>query len=234
MDQSQVLELKRDKEAILWGASERGSSLQPSEEDIPATHHCTIGINSNNSSGISNDKCSISYIGDCGNDTIGTSYRRQSSTTTNGACTETNSSHMRTIASHTTHQFVESSSGTPLINDSINQRSDTGRSIHVNSDAATDVTSVDGHVLVTSGTIKQQHRHCSTVIGGMLLRHGYIHPTDMKLLFDYGEIPASDDIDISTVTDSNIDGYRSISTGRGTSIGYDMDVPNLVSVSSAD
>ena len=45
-------------------------------------------------------------------------------------------------------------------------------------------------------------------------------------MFDYGEIPTSDDFDISTVTDSNIDGYRSISTGHGTSfssIGYDMD-----------
>ena len=56
-------------------------------------------------------------------------------------------------------------------------------------------------------------------------------------LFDYGEIPTSDDIDISTATDSNIDGYRSISTGHGTSsitisIGYDMDNPNSVSVSN--
>jgi len=97
---------------------------------------------------------------------------------------------------------------------------------------------MDGHVLVTSGTVTQQHRHCSTIIGGMLLRHKYIHPTDMKSvtrLFDYGEIPTSDDIDISTVTDSNIDGYRSISNGHGTSsinIGYDMDNPNSVSVSN--
>jgi len=97
---------------------------------------------------------------------------------------------------------------------------------------------MDGHVLVTSGTVTQQHRHCNTIIGGMLLRHKYIHPTDMKSvtrLFDYGEIPTSDDIDISTVTDSNIDGYRSISTGHGTSsinIGYDMDNPNSVSVSN--
>jgi len=67
---------------------------------------------------------------------------------------------------------------------------------------------MDGHVLVTSGTVTQQHRHCSTIIGGMLLRRKYIHPIDMKSvtrLFDYGEIPTSDDIDISTVTDSNID-----------------------------
>ena len=88
--------------------------------------------------------------------------------------------------------------------------------------------------LVTSGTVTQQHRHCSTIIGGMLLRHKYIQPTDMKSV-DYGEIPTSDDIDISTVTDSNTDGYRSISTGRGTSsitIGYDMDNPNSVSVSN--
>ena len=90
-------------------------------------------------------------------------------------------------------------------------------------------------------TEMQQHRHCSTIIiGGMLLRHEYIHPTDMKSvtrLFDYGEIPTSDDIDISTATDSNIDGYRSISTGHGTSsitisIGYDMDNPTSVSVSN--
>jgi len=54
-------------------------------------------------------------------------------------------------------------------------------------------------------------------------------------MLDYGEIPTSDDIDISTVTDSNIDGYRSISTRHGTSsisINYDMDNPNSVSVSN--
>ena len=68
---------------------------------------------------------------------------------------------------------------------------------------------MDGHVSVTSGTVTQQHRHCSTV-GGVLLRHEYTHPTSMKAvtrLFDYGEIPTSDDIDISTVTDSNIDQF---------------------------
>ncbi len=136
---------------------------------------------------------------------------------------------MRTIASYTTHQFVQTSYGTSLIVNSINQRSDAGRSIHVNGGAATDVIIMDGHGLVTSGTVTQQHRHCSTIIGGILLRHKYIHPTDIKSvtrLFDYGEIPTSDDIDISTVTDNNIEGYRSISTGRGTSsisIGYNMD-----------
>ncbi len=197
--------------------------------DTTGTQTYTMGINSNNNIG-------IDYV----SDTIGTSYLRQSNTTTNSACTENNSPNIRTIASYTTRQFVQTSYGTSLIvNDSINQRSDTGRSTHVNDGATTDVIIMDGHVLVTSGTDTQLHRNCSTItIGGMLLLHKYIHPTDMKSvtrLFDYGEIPTSDDIDISTVTDSNIDGYRSISTGRGTSsisIGYDMDNPNSVSVSN--
>jgi len=54
-------------------------------------------------------------------------------------------------------------------------------------------------------------------------------------LFDYGEIPTSDDIDISTITDSKIDGYMSNSTGHGTSsssVSYDMDGPNSISVSN--
>jgi len=151
-----------------------------------------------------------------------------------------NSPNMRTIASYTTRQFVRTSYDTSLIfNDSINQRSDTGRSIRVNDGTATDVIIMDGHVLVTSGTDTQQHRHCNNIIiGGMLLRHEYIHPTDMKSvtrLFDYGEIPTSDDIDISTITDSKIDGYMSNSTGHGTSsssVSYDMDGPNSISVSN--
>ena len=215
----EILELHRHKEDIIWGACEHDGRPQLSVEDTTGTQ----------------TYASIDYA----SDTIGTSYLRQNNTTTNSACTENNSSNTRTIASYTTRQFVQTSYGTSLIvNDSINQRSDTGRSIHVNGGAATDFIIMDGHVLVTSGTVTQQHRHCSTIIGGMLLRHKYIHPTDMKSvtrLFDYGEIPTSDDIDIRTVTDSNIDGYRSISTGHGTSsinIGYDMDNPNSVSVSN--
>ena len=163
----QVLELQRDKEAVIWGASEHGGRLQLSEEDTTATQPYTVGINSNNSVGISNDKFSISYTGGCVNDTI----------------------------------------GTPLIDNSVSKRSDTGRSIPVNA------TIVDGHVLVTSGTATQQHKHGSSAIGGMLLRHQYIHPADttsVTRLFYYGEIPTSDDMDISTVTDNNINGYRSI------------------------
>jgi len=215
----EILELHRHKEDIIWGACEHDGRPQLSVEDTTGTQ----------------TYASIDYA----SDTIGTSYLRQNNTTTNSACTENNSSNIRTIASYTTRQFVQTSYGTSLIvNDSINQRSDTGRSIHVNGGAATDFIIMDGHVLVTFGTVTQQHRHCSTIIGGMLLRHKYIHPTDMKSvtrLFDYGEIPTSDYIDISTVTDSNIDGYRSISTGHGTSsitIGYDMDNPNSVSVSN--
>ena len=41
----------------------------------------------------------------CCDDTMGTSYCRQSSTTTNSACTENNRSNMRTIASYTTHHL---------------------------------------------------------------------------------------------------------------------------------
>jgi len=215
----EILELHRHKEDIIWGACEHDGRPQLSVEDTTGTQ----------------TYASIDYA----SDTIGTSYLRQNNTTTNSACTENNSSNIRTITSYTTRQFVQTSYGTSLIvNDSINQRSDTGRSIHVNGGAATDFIIMDGHVLVTFGTVTQQHRHCSTIIGGMLLRHKYIHPTDMKSvtrLFDYGEIPTSDYIDISTVTDSNIDGYRSISTGHGTSsitIGYDMDNPNSVSVSN--
>jgi len=215
----EILELHRHKEDIIWGACEHDGRPQLSVEDTTGTQ----------------TYASIDYA----SDTIGTSYLRQNNTTTNSACTENNSSNIRTITSYTTRQFVQTSYGTSLIvNDSINQRSDTGRSIHVNGGAATDFIIMDGHVLVTSGTVTQQHRHCSTIIGGMLLRHKYIHPTDMKSvtrLLDYGEIPTSDVIDISTVTDSNVDGYRSISTGHGTSsinIGYDMDNPNSVSVSN--
>ena len=136
---------------------------------------------------ISNNSISISYTRGCVNDTIGTSHHRQISTTTNSACTGNNSSNLRTIASYTTHQFVQTSYGTSLTVNSINQRSGTGRSIHVNDGAATDVIIMDGYPLVTSGTVTQQHRHCSTIIGGMLLF---------------------------------------------TSIGYDMDNPNSVSVSN--
>jgi len=225
-----LLELHRHKEDVIWGACEQHDSRpQLSVEDTTGTQTYAMVINSNINIG-------IDYV----SDTIGTSYLRQINTTTNSACTENNSSNIRTTASYTTRQFVQTSYGTSLIvNDSINQRSDTGRSIHVNDGAATDVIIMDGHVLVTSGTDTQQHRHCSTIIiGGMLLLQNYIHPTDMKsitILFDYGEIPTSDDINISTVTDNNIDGYRSISTGRGTSsisISYDMDNPNSVSVSN--
>jgi len=238
-----TLELHRHKEDIIWGAYEHDGRSQLSVVDTTGTQTYAMDINSNNSIGIIIDYDSGTidtsyrrYV----NDTIGTSYLRQSKTTTNSACTENNSPNMRTIASYTTRQIVQTSYGTSLIvNDSINQRSDTGRSIHVNGGAATDVIIMDGHVLVTSGTDTQQHRHCSTIIiGSMLLLHKYIHPTDMKSitrLFDYGEIPTSDDIDISTDTDSNIDGYRSISTRHGTSsirIGYDMDNPNSVSVSN--
>jgi len=98
----------------------------------------TLYYNSNNSIGISNDKLSISYTGGYVNDTIGTSYRRQSSTTTNSTCTGNNSSNMRTIASYTTHQFVQPSYGTSLIDNSVSKQSDTRRIIHVNSGAATD------------------------------------------------------------------------------------------------
>jgi len=228
----EILELHRHKEDIIWGVCEHDGRPQLLVEDTTDTQTYAIGINSNNNIGISIDYVSgtigMSYRRYV-NDTIGTSYRRQSNTTTNSAC--------RTIASYTTHRFVQTSYGTSLIVNSINQRSDnTGRSIHVNGGAAADVIITGGYVLVTFGTVTQQHKHCSTIIGGMPLRHKYIHPTDMKSvtrLFDYGEIPTSDDIDISTVTDSNIDGYRSISTGHGTSsIGYDMDNPNSVSVSN--
>ena len=47
----QVLELQRDKEAVIWGASER-DGLQLSEEDTTATQPYTVGINSNNSVGM--------------------------------------------------------------------------------------------------------------------------------------------------------------------------------------
>jgi len=227
----EILELHRHKEDIIWGACEHEGRPQLSVEDTTGTQ-TYVGINFN-----SNNNIGIDHV----SDTIGTSYLRQSNTTTNSACTENNSSNTKTIASYTTRQFVQTSYGTSLIvNDSISQRSDTGRSIHVNGGrTVTDVIIMDGHVLVTSGTDTQQHRHCSTIIiGGMLLLHKYIHPTDMKSitrLFDYGEIPTSDDIDTSTVTDSNIGGYRSISTRHGTSsisIGYDMDNPNSVSVSN--
>jgi len=225
----EILELHRHKEDIIWGACEHDGRSQLSVGDTTGTQTYAMGIDSNNNIG-------IDYV----SDTIGTSYLRQSNTTTNSACTENNSPNIRTTASYTTRQFVQTSYGTSLIvNDSISQRSDTGRSIHVNGGAATDVIIMDGHVLVTSGTDTQQHRHCSTIIiGGILLLHKCICPTDMKSitrLFDYGEIPTSDDIDISTVIDSNIDGYRSISTGHGTSsiaTGYDMDNPNSVSVSN--
>jgi len=224
----EILELHRHKEDIIWGACEHDGRPQLSVGDTTGTQTYAMGINSNNNVG-------IDYV----SDTIGTSYLRQSNTTTNSVCNENNSSNIRTTASYTTLQFVQTSYGTSLIvDDNINQRSDTGRSIHVNGGAATDVIIMDGHVLVTSGTDTQQHRHCSTIIGGMLLCHKYIHPTDMKSvtrLFDHGEIPTSDDINISTVTDNNIDGYGSISTGHGTSsidIGYDMDNPNSVSVSN--
>jgi len=226
-----ILELHHHKEDVIWGAREHEGRPQLSVEDTTATQ-TYVGINSNNNIG-------ITYTGGCVNDTIGTSYHRQISTTTNSTCIGNSTYNMRTIASYTTRQFVQTSYDTSLIvNDSITQRSDTGRTIHVNGGAATDVIIMDGHALVSFGTVTQQHRHCSTIIGGMLLRHKYIHPTDMisvTRLFDYGEIPTSDDIDISTVTDSNIDGYRSISTGHGTSsinIGYDMDNPNSVSVSN--
>jgi len=231
----QVTQSHRHKEHVIWGVCEHDGRPQLSVEDTTGTQTYAIGIDSNNSIGIgiyyvsgTIDMTYRRYV----NDTIGTSYRRQSNTTTNSACTEN-------ITSYTTRQIVQTSYGTSLIvNDSINQRPDTGRSIHVNGGAATDVIIMDGHVPITSGAVTQQHRHCSTIIGGMLLRHKYIHSTDMKSvtrLFEYGEIPTSDDIDISTVNDSNIDGYRSISTGHGTSsinIGYDMDNPNSVSVSN--
>lgn len=100
----------------------------------------TLYYNSNNSIGISNDKLSISYTGGYVNDTIGTSYRRQSSTTTNSTCTGNNSSNMRTIASYTTHHFAQPSYVMSLIDNIVSKRSDTGRSIHLNCDAATDVT----------------------------------------------------------------------------------------------
>ena len=228
-----ILELHRHKEDVIWGAYEHDGRPQLLVENTTGTQTYAIGINSNNNIGIN-----IDYV----SGTIDTSYLRQSNTTTNSACTENNNSNIRTIASYTTRQFVQPSYGTSLIvNDSINQRSDTERSIHANGGATTDVIIMDGRVFVTPGTDTQQHRHSSTIIiGGTLLPHKYIHPTptDMKSvtrLFDYGEIPTSDDIDISTVTDSNIDGYRSISTGHGTSpisIGYDMDNPNSVSVSN--
>jgi len=228
-----ILELHHHKEDVIWGAREHDGMTQLSAEDTTATQ-TYVGINLNN------DKLSISYTGGCINDTIGTSYHRQISTTTNSTCTGNSSSNIRTIASNTTRQFVRTSYGmSHIVNDSINQRLDTGRSIHVNDGAATDVIIMDGHELVTSGTVTQQHRHCSTIIiGAMLLLHKYIHPTDMKSitrLFAYGEIPTSDDVNISTVTDNNIDGYRLISTGHGTSsigISYDMDNPNSVSVSN--
>ena len=184
------MELHRRKGEVKRGVCEHDGRPQLSVEDTTGTQSYASGTNPNNI-GIS-----IDYV----SDTIGTSYLRQSNTTTNSACTENNSSNIRTIlASYTTRQFVQTSYGTSLIvNDSISQRSDTGRSIQVNGGAATDVIIMDGHVLVTSGTDTQQ-LSSTIIIGGTLLLHKYIHPTDMKSvtrLFDYGEIPTSDDIDI--------------------------------------
>ena len=145
-----ILELHRHKEDIIWGACEHDGRPQLSVGDTTGTQTYAMGINSNNSVGVSIDYVSGTidmpyrrYV----NDTIGTSYLRQSNTTTNSACTENNSSNIRTIASYTTCQFVQTSYGTSLIvNDSITQRSDTGRSIHVNGGAATDVIIMEGHV----------------------------------------------------------------------------------------
>jgi len=116
----EILELHRHKEDIIWGAyCEHDGRPQLSVEDTTGTQ----------------TYASIDYV----SDTIGTSYLQQCNTTTNSACTENNIPNIRTIASYTTRQFVQTSYGTSLIvNDSINQRSDTGRSIHVNGGAATD------------------------------------------------------------------------------------------------
>jgi len=96
---------------------------------------------------------------------------------------------------------------------------------------------MDGHKLVTPGTVTQQHGHCSTIFGGMLLCRKYIHPTDIKSvirLFGYGEPTLCSILNACLIIESNSTddtaptGNRSPSYGEHSSdnTGYDISAVN--------